>query len=168
SVDEEEWVDRLTRQLQASVRSRLVSDVPLGIFLSGGVDSSAIVAMAAPLSPARPLKTFTIGFSEPTYDERAFARAVATRFGTDHEEVAFSPRDAVRLLEDVGHLLDEPLVDPSFLPIYLLSRTARRAVTVVLSGDGGDELFCGYPTFLATMGGPHGEPPPSLRAVRER
>jgi len=152
SVDEEEWVDRLTRQLQASVRSRLVSDVPLGIFLSGGVDSSAIVAMAAPLSPARPLKTFTIGFSEQTYDERAFARAVATRFGTDHEEVAFSPRDAVRLLEDVGHLLDEPLVDPSFLPIYLLSRTARRAVTVVLSGDGGDELFCGYPTFLADRG----------------
>src|SRR5881409_404392 len=86
SLDEEEWVDRLTRQLQASVRSRLVSDVPLGLFLSGGVDSSAIVAMAAPLSPARPLKTFTIGFSEPTYDERAFARAVATRFGTDHEE----------------------------------------------------------------------------------
>ena len=152
SVDEEEWVDRLTRQLQASVRSRLVSDVPLGIFLSGGVDSSAIVAMAAPLSPARPLKTFTIGFSEPTYDERAFARAVATRFGTDHEEAVFSPRDAARLLEEVGHLLDEPLVDPSFLPIYLLSRTARRAVTVVLSGDGGDELFCGYPTFLADRG----------------
>src|SRR5947208_1800028 len=152
SVDEEEWVDRLTRQLQASVRSRLVSDVPLGMFLSGGVDSSAIVAMAAPLSPARPLKTFTIGFSEPTYDERAFARAVATRFGTDHEEAVFSTQDAVRLLEDVGRLLDEPLVDTSFLPTYLLSRTARRAVTVVLSGDGGDELFCGYPTFLADRG----------------
>jgi asparagine synthase (glutamine-hydrolysing) len=152
SVDEEEWADRLARQLQTAVRSRLVSDVPLGLFLSGGIDSSAMVAMAARLSPARPLKTFTVGFSEPSYDERAFARAIATQFGTDHEEAVFSAQDAVRLFEDVGHLLDEPLVDTSFLPIYVLSQTARRTVTVALSGDGGDELFCGYPTFLAARG----------------
>ncbi len=152
SVAEEEWAARLARGLETSVQSRLVSDVPIGLFLSGGIDSSAMVAMAARLSPGRPLKTFTVGFSEPSYDERGFARAMARQFGTDHEEVVFSAQDALRLFEDVGHLLDEPLVDASFLPIYVLSRTARRAVTVVLSGDGGDELFCGYPTFLAEQG----------------
>jgi len=152
SVDEREWAERLTMQLERSVRQRLVSDVPLGLFLSGGIDSSAIVAMAARLSGRRPLKTFTVGFAEPSYDERPFARAVATQWGTHHEEVVFSPQDAIALIEDVGGLLDEPLVDSSFLPIYTLSRFARQAVTVVLSGDGGDELFCGYPTFLADRG----------------
>ncbi len=152
SVDEHEWAERLTMQLETSVRRRLVSDVPLGLFLSGGVDSSAIVAMAARLSGGRPLKTFTVGFAEPSYDDRPFARAVAVQCGTHHEEVVFSPQDAIALIEDVGGLLDEPLVDSSFLPIYALSRFARQAVTVVLSGDGGDELFCGYPTFLADRG----------------
>ncbi len=152
SIDEREWAERLMAHLETSIRQRLVSDVPLGMFLSGGTDSSAIVAIAARLSGTRPLKTFTLGFAETSYDERPFARAVAQHCGTEHEEVVFSPRDARALIEDVGGLLDEPLVDSSFLPIYVLSRFARRAVTVVLSGDGGDELFCGYPTFLADRG----------------
>jgi asparagine synthase (glutamine-hydrolysing) len=121
------------------------------MFLSGGTDSSAIVALASRLN-SRPVKTFTIVFGESSYDERPFARTVATHCGTDHEAVVFSAREAAVLLHDVGRLLDEPLVDSSFLPLYLLSRSVRRAVTVVLSGDGGDELFCDYPTFLADRG----------------
>src|SRR3989454_7534315 len=149
SLDEHEWAERLRTQLETSVRRQLVSDVPLGMFLSGGIDSSAIVTVAARLNDTRPLRTFSVGFAERSYDERPFARAVAQQCGTDHEEVVFSPDDMRGLLEDVGGLLDEPLVDTSFLPLYVLSRLARRSVTVVLSGDGGDELFCGYPTFLA-------------------
>ncbi|OLC16227.1 MAG: asparagine synthase (glutamine-hydrolyzing) [Candidatus Rokubacteria bacterium 13_1_40CM_69_27] len=152
SLDEHEWAERLRTQLETSVRRQLVSDVPLGMFLSGGIDSSAIVTVAARLNDTRPLRTFSVGFAERSYDERPFARAVAQQCGTDHEEVVFSPDDMLGLLEDVGGLLDEPLVDTSFLPLYVLSRLARRSVTVVLSGDGGDELFCGYPTFLAERG----------------
>jgi len=152
AVDEREWSERLMAQLETSVRQRLVSDVPLGLFLSGGIDSSAIVAIAARLSGNRLLKTFSVGFAEATYDERPFARTVAAQCGTDHEEMVFTPQDALALIDEVGSLLDEPLVDGSFLPIYVLSRVARQAVTVVLSGDGGDELFCGYPTFLADRG----------------
>jgi|RhiMetdeSRZDD1v2_1073273.scaffolds.fasta_scaffold154644_2 asparagine synthase (glutamine-hydrolysing) len=148
AVDEHEWAERLIAQLEMSVRRRLVADVPVGMFLSGGIDSSSIVAMAAASTP-RPLKTFTLGFAEPSYDERRFARTISRRFGTDHEEVVLTGDEVGLLLENVGGLLDEPLVDSSFLPIYVLSRLARRSVGVVLSGDGGDELFCGYPTFLA-------------------
>ncbi len=149
SLSEPEWRDALLRQLDASVRSQLVSDVPLGLFLSGGVDSSAIVALASRALSGRRVRTFSLGFSEPTYDERSFARAVASYCGTEHTEVNFSAADAAELLERAGDLLDEPLVDGSFLPLYRLSQAARREVTVVLSGDGGDELFCGYPTFQA-------------------
>ena len=148
SVGEREWAARVRGQLEEAVCRQLVSDVPVGMFLSGGIDSSAIVATAARVSGRR-LRTFSVGFDEASYDERPFARLVARRYETDHTEVVFSPREALNLLDDVGHLLDEPLVDGSFLPIYALSREARGAVTVVLSGDGGDELFCGYPTFLA-------------------
>ncbi len=149
SVAEGEWQDALLVQLEASVRSQLVSDVPLGLFLSGGVDSSAIVAMTSRLLAGRRIKTFSLGFAERSYDERPFARAVADFCGTEHTEVEFSVADAAGLLERAGDLLDEPLVDGSFLPIYRLSQVARGEVTVVLSGDGGDELFCGYPTFQA-------------------
>ncbi|HXJ77613.1 MAG TPA: asparagine synthase (glutamine-hydrolyzing) [Candidatus Methylomirabilis sp.] len=148
---EEDWAADLRTQIEASVRRQMVSDVPLGMFLSGGMDSSAIAATAARVSPAR-LQTFSIGFEEPTYDERPYARAVADRWGTEHTETVFTARDALGLLDEVGALLDEPLVDGSFLPTYVLSRMARRTVTVTLSGDGGDELFCGYPTFLAERG----------------
>jgi len=113
------------------------------------VDSSGIVALASLVSSGRPVKTFSLGFAERSYDERPFARAVARAYKTEHTEVEFSAADASELLERAGDLLDEPLVDGSFLPIYRLSQVARREVTVVLSGDGGDELFCGYPTFQA-------------------
>jgi asparagine synthase (glutamine-hydrolysing) len=148
---ETEWAERLRAQIEDSVRRQLVSDVPLGLFLSGGVDSSAIVSTATRLAGRR-LRTFSVGFPEASYDERRFARAVAARCGTDHAELVFSPDLMTESLADVGSLLDEPLVDGSFLPIHALSRLARQHVTVVLSGDGGDELFCGYPTFLAERG----------------
>jgi asparagine synthase (glutamine-hydrolysing) len=149
SLDADEWAHALRQELERSVRRQLVSDVPLGLFTSGGIDSSAVTAIAALASSGRSVKTFSLGFAEPSYDERPFARAVARHCGTDHTEIEFSAEDAAGLLERVGDLLDEPLVDGSFLLLYRLSQAARRSVTVVLSGDGGDELFCGYPTFLA-------------------
>jgi len=149
SLGEPEWREQLRAQLEASVKSRLVSDVPLGVFLSGGVDSGTIAAMAARASLPGPLRTFTVGFEEPTYDERPFARQIAEHCGTEHHSIIFSPRDALELMDTVGELLDEPLGDASFLPRYALARATRATATVVLSGDGGDELFCGYPTFPA-------------------
>jgi len=150
SLTESDWVERLRAQLDASVRSRLVSDVPLGAFLSGGVDSGTVVALAAASTNApRPFRTFSVGFEAPSYDERPFAVRVAEHCGTTHEAILFSAQDALALMDQVGGLLDEPLVDASFLPRYALARAARRSVTAALSGDGGDELFCGYPTFLA-------------------
>ncbi len=152
SLDAAEWATALRQQLERSVRQQLVSDVPLGLFLSGGIDSAAITAMAAQASGSRRVKTFSLGFVERTYDERPYARLVAEHCGTDHTEVEFSARDACDLLGRAGDLLDEPLVDGSFLPLFRLSEVARRTVTVVLSGDGGDEFLCGYPTFLAERG----------------
>jgi len=147
TVSEPEWRERIVVQLARSVRRRLAADVPVGCFLSGGIDSSAVLALAAHES-SRPLKTFSVGFNEPGYDERPFARTMARAFGTTHREILFDASDAYSLLEKGGDLFDEPLVDGSFLPTYVLSRLAREDVTVALGGDGGDELFCGYPTFL--------------------
>jgi asparagine synthase (glutamine-hydrolysing) len=149
SLGEPEWRERLRAQLEASVKSRLVSDVPLGVFLSGGIDSGTIAALATRASLPGPLRTFSVGFEEPTYDERPFARQIAEHCGTEHHAIVFSPRDMLGLMDTVGGLLDEPLGDASFLPRYVLARTARATATVVLSGDGGDEMFCGYPTFQA-------------------
>jgi asparagine synthase (glutamine-hydrolysing) len=146
---EEEWAGMLWDALCASVRPRLVADVPVGVFLSGGVDSSAVVAAAASIAPSRRLATFSMGFEEVSYDESPYARAVAERFGTDHHRVMFTHDDARAEIPRLGQLLDEPLGDPSFLPTVCLARQARKSVTVVLGGDGGDELWCGYPTFLA-------------------
>src|SRR5438093_10539674 len=149
SIGEVEWIERLRHQLEASVRSRLCSDVPIGVFVSGGIDSGAVAALAARQTDAPPLQTFAVGFEPPSYDERRFARPVSARRGTEHHEIVFTAADARSLIERVGGLLDEPLVDGSFLPKYALARAARGSVKVALSGDGGDELFCGYPTFLA-------------------
>ena len=149
SLGEPEWRERLQAQLEASVKSRLVSDVPLGVFLSGGIDSGTIAALATRASLPGPLQTFTVGFEEPTYDERPFARQISEHCGTEHHSITFSSRDALGLMDTVGELLDEPLGDASFLPRYALARMTRATATVVLSGDGGDELFCGYPTFPA-------------------
>ena len=149
SLSEAQWCDRLIGRLEGSVRSRLVSDVPVGVFVSGGIDSGAVAAFAARHANPSPLRTFAIGFDAPSYDERGFARIVADRFGTEHCEIVFGATDALSLMERVGGLLDEPLVDASFLPKYALARAARGSVKVALSGDGGDEIFCGYPTFVA-------------------
>src|SRR5437899_1859186 len=148
SIDEREWRGRLIDQLEVSVRSRLVGDVPVGVFVSGGIDSGSVATFAARTNAA-PLQTFAVGFDTPSYDERSFARVVAARFGAEHHEIVFTATEALSLMERVGSLLDEPLVDASFLPKYALARAARGSVKVALSGDGGDEIFCGYPTFVA-------------------
>jgi asparagine synthase (glutamine-hydrolysing) len=143
------WAGALWESLCASVRHRLVSDVPVGIFLSGGIDSSAVTAAALAVAPGHQFKSFSIGFEEPTYSEEPFARAVAKHLGTEHHQFTFTAADALALVPQLGTLLDEPLADPAFLPTLHLARHTRAAVTVALSGDGGDELLCGYPTFLA-------------------
>ena len=143
---EEEAAERLWDLLGDAVRSHLVSDVPLGAFLSGGVDSSAIVALMAREAGAR-VKTFSIGFREEGFNELPYARQVAQWFGTDHHERLVEPRD-LGVLEEVLAAVDEPFADASAIPTYLVSRLAREHVKVVLSGDGGDELFAGYDRYL--------------------
>jgi asparagine synthase (glutamine-hydrolysing) len=141
--------EELRALIAAAVERRFMSDVPLGIFLSGGVDSGTAAATAARLRPAAGLDTFTIGFREKSYDESAHARALAGRLGTRHHEEVLSLDGAMALIPEVLGRLDEPMADPSLLPTWLLSRFARRQVTVALSGDGGDELFAGYDPFAA-------------------
>src|SRR5205809_1137217 len=143
------WSHALWDSLCTSVKNRLVSDVPVGIFLSGGLDSSATTAAAVTVAPGQKFKTFSIGFEETTYNEEPYARAVAERLGTEHRQFTFTSGDAAALFPRLGELLDEPLADPAFLPTVHLARHIREWVTVALSGDGGDELLCGYPTFLA-------------------
>ena len=145
----EAWAEALWDSLCTSVRHRLVSDVPVGIFLSGGIDSSAVTAAAVAVEPGRRFQTFSIGFEEESYSEERFARAVAERLGTEHHQFTFTSVDAAALLARLGTLLDEPLADPAFLPTVHLARHVRTSVTVALGGDGGDELLCGYPTALA-------------------
>jgi len=132
--------------LTDAVRSHLVSDVPLGAFLSGGIDSGLVVGLMAQTSGAR-VKTFSIGFDEPRYDELEYARTVAQRFGTDHYEAIVKP-DAISILDRLVWHFDEPFADASAIPTWYVSEMARRHVTVVLSGDGGDELFGGYDRYL--------------------
>jgi asparagine synthase (glutamine-hydrolysing) len=139
---------QLDHLLAATVRQQLVSDVPLGAFLSGGIDSSLLVHYMAQAG-ARPLLTFSVRFPGESYDESAAALAVAQRYGTEHH-VLEAPRIGADELVGAVHSLDQPLADPAFVPTYQLSRLARRNVTVALSGDGGDELFGGYARFLDT------------------
>ena len=148
AVDETSWCREIAWRLDEAVRLRLRSDVPLGCFLSGGIDSTAVAVTAAQHTGGR-IRTFSVGYAEPAYDERRFARIVAERWGTQHEELVVSATDAGALLPQLGALLDEPIADMSFVPLYLLSRAARGSVTVALTGDGGDELFAGYLTMAA-------------------
>ncbi|MDP1847037.1 MAG: asparagine synthase (glutamine-hydrolyzing), partial [Solirubrobacteraceae bacterium] len=145
-----EQVAEVRRLLRAAVGRRLIADVPLGAFLSGGIDSSAIVGLMSELQSS-PVKTFTIGFEgDDGFDERPFARAVAERHGTEHTEFVVKP-DAAGLLERLVWHHDQPFGDSSALPTYLLSELTSRHVTVALCGDGGDELFAGYERFAAAL-----------------
>ncbi len=140
------FVDGVRQLLTESVRLHMVSDVPVGAFLSGGVDSSAVVATAATLS-SDPLQTFSIGFQEPDYNELGHAGLVAAKFGTDHHELTLGP-DALDQMKDLAWHLDEPFGDSSAIPTYMVSKLAAQKVKVVLSGDGGDELFAGYDRYV--------------------
>jgi asparagine synthase (glutamine-hydrolysing) len=144
-----DYAEELHARLREAVRRRLMSDVPLGAFLSGGIDSSSVVAMMVEQVPARDVKTFSIGFSERSFDESGHARRVAAYFGTDHQEQVFTPKTMLDVLPSVVDVLDEPFADASILPTYVLSRFTRESVTVALGGDGSDELLAGYPTFPA-------------------
>jgi len=143
---EEDAVQHLRGVLGDAVRSHLMSDVPLGAFLSGGIDSSLVVGLMSEFSSSR-VKTFSIGFDEPAFDELEHARRVAVHFGTDHHEFVVKP-DGVSILDKLVSHFDEPFADSSAIPTWYVSEMARRHVTVVLSGDGGDELFGGYERYL--------------------
>ena len=143
---EREAADHLRKLMADAVRMRLVSDVPLGVLLSGGVDSSTIAALAVRAS-SEAVKTFSISFAEASFDESAYARGVAKFLGTDHHEERLSANLAANLVSEIGAWMDEPFSDPSLVPTYLLSRFTRKHVTVALGGDGGDELFAGYPMY---------------------
>jgi asparagine synthase (glutamine-hydrolysing) len=149
TMSEQECLEELERRLEEAVRIRLISDVPLGALLSGGVDSSIVVALMARAS-AKPVKTFTIGFEAEQFNESEYARLVAERFGTDHRELILDP-DLEETLTFLSSMLEEPFGDPSMLPTYYVCRMARQEVTVVLSGDGGDELFAGYDRYLVAL-----------------
>jgi asparagine synthase (glutamine-hydrolysing) len=145
----EELAAELRERLADSVRAHLVSDVPVGVFLSGGVDSALLAALAAQ-ETSEPLRTFSIGFAESSFDERADARLVAERYGTRHRELVLRP-DAATLLPALADAFDEPFADSSALPTYLVSELAAEDVKVALSGEGGDELFGGYHTYVADL-----------------
>lgn len=145
----ESWAEELRALLSQAVKIRLTSDVPLGIFLSGGIDSSAVLAFAARHVPPQQIKTFSIGFLEESFDESAHAKRVATLFGSDHRHGVLDLDKATGLIPGILSRLDEPMGDSSILPTYLLCRHARKRITVALGGDGGDELFAGYDPFKA-------------------
>jgi asparagine synthase (glutamine-hydrolysing) len=146
---EETWGEELRDLLRKSVRRRLMSDVPLGVFLSGGIDSSAITAFAVEAAGQARMKSFCIGFEEASFDETKYARIIAGRYHTEHYEEILSMERARGLLPEIIGKLDEPMGDSSLMPTYLLCQETRKHVTVALSGDGGDELFAGYDPFRA-------------------
>jgi asparagine synthase (glutamine-hydrolysing) len=144
----QEIAAEVVEQLRESVRLRLIADVPLGVFLSGGTDSSAVVALMAELG-ARPLRTFSVGFDDPEYSELPFARAVARRCATEHQELVVRPEHLRDELPRLVAFRDEPIAEPTDVALYLISRLAAQSVKVVLAGEGGDELFAGYPKYAA-------------------
>jgi asparagine synthase (glutamine-hydrolysing) len=138
----------LDDKINTAVKERMIADVPLGVFLSGGLDSSTI-AYHAQKNSSQKIKTFSIGFDEKSFDESGFAREVAKHLGTEHYEKKVTAKDLLAIVPELAAMIDEPLADASIIPTYLLSKFAKEHVTVALGGDGGDELFAGYPTFQA-------------------
>ncbi len=147
-VDWRDYSVSLYDTLRSAVQRELVSDVPVGVLLSGGLDSSTIAALMVDLYPGK-VESFTIGFEEGSFDESQYARRVARHLNTQHNEMVLTSRQAVDLVGEISNFMDEPFADSSIIPTYLLSRFARQKVKVVLGGDGGDELFAGYPTVLS-------------------
>ena len=149
AITEAQAREELLARLKDSVRKHLRSDVSLGVFLSGGIDSGLVTALSCGFLPAEKLKTFSIGFAEDSFDESDYIRRVCELYQTRHYHQVFTCRDLIGLIPEAAGFLDEPLADASFFPTYMLSKFARRNITVALSGDGGDELFAGYPTYQA-------------------
>lgn len=150
-TDENTASKHIITLLDEATRLRMISDVPLGVFLSGGIDSSIVVALMAKHREGKDIETFSIHFEEASYDESLYSQTVAEKFGTHHHTEVLSAKRMLNILPEVTQYLDEPFADGSLLPTYLLSHFTRKHVTVALGGDGADELFCGYPTFFATQ-----------------
>lgn len=146
-VSDQEAVEEIHSLLSRSIQEKLVADVPVGLFLSGGIDSSLTTALAQ-ASSSSPVRTFSIGFTDPAFDESPYARAVAEHLGTHHTEMIVTPEDAQRLITEIPSIYDEPFADSSQIPTVLLSRLTRQHVTVSLSGDAGDEIFGGYSRYI--------------------
>ncbi|MCP2604922.1 asparagine synthase (glutamine-hydrolyzing), partial [Candidatus Aminicenantes bacterium AH-873-B07] len=146
--DENFYVEQIYEKLKKAVRKRLISDVPLGVFLSGGIDSSTVTFLMSQVANSK-IKTFSIGFEEQSFNELEYARIIAEYIGSEHQEFVVKSEMVKKLVPVLMEYLDEPLADASVIPTYIISKLARKYVTVALAGDGGDELFAGYDTYKA-------------------